>query len=446
MIIYVSLEVQVRELQSYLLFATVAASRGHQVVIGSFNDLVLYKRLNVLEKGCFFSKNVNIPKVGERFLRSFEADGFDLYCQEQEPSVLRGNFEAHTAALSITRDQYFPFKKVFCWGDRCVAGFKRLFKEKEDLFLSVGCPRVDVWKDHVENLNKTVDVGFKKPYILFVSNFSLSMGKLHWTENFPVLRMLDHLESYEQQKIFIGEFKQDSEIAVSMIQAVKYLSLNFKEFDILIRPHPTDNPDYWNYIFEDSDNVYVTGNSTTISPWIRHASLVVQNGCTSAFEAVVQKVPLVSYGPDRLEESIPNKLGMRVKQIDDLDDAIKNIFGENADYDLIQSESESILEPLISISKDNSSLKMVEVMEEMSCHLVSMKISNNDVRKMRLAKIAKEVQIFLRRIFGKKTVPSKIRLDEDQINEDLSVFATSMGLPVARAKLIGKETLIIGDI
>ena len=115
MVIYIPIEVKVRELKGYLLFAAVAASRGHQVVIASSTDLWLYKRLNILKKGIYLIKNINISEAGNKIYQSFTQSGFDFYCQEQEPAILRKTFDEHVLALNITKNQEFPFKAVFCW-------------------------------------------------------------------------------------------------------------------------------------------------------------------------------------------------------------------------------------------------------------------------------------------------------------------------------------------
>ena len=59
MIIYIPLEISVRELQGHLLLSLVAVSQGHQILIASANDLWLYKRFNLLSKGVYLIKNIN---------------------------------------------------------------------------------------------------------------------------------------------------------------------------------------------------------------------------------------------------------------------------------------------------------------------------------------------------------------------------------------------------
>ena len=133
MILYIPLEVYTREIKAYLLLATIAVSRGYEVLIASPNDLWMYKRLSLLPKGSYLIKNMNIPTNSESQYNIFLQDGFDLYCQEQEPSILHSSFEDFIKLMKINSNQLLPFKAVFCWGERGTNGYKNLFSSKNNI-------------------------------------------------------------------------------------------------------------------------------------------------------------------------------------------------------------------------------------------------------------------------------------------------------------------------
>ena len=59
MIIYFPLEIKAREFPGYLVAAIFAASRGHEIFIGSSTEIFLHHRLGLLKKGAYLIKNKN---------------------------------------------------------------------------------------------------------------------------------------------------------------------------------------------------------------------------------------------------------------------------------------------------------------------------------------------------------------------------------------------------
>jgi surface carbohydrate biosynthesis protein len=446
MIIYIPLEISARELPGYLLLAVVAASRGHQVFITSGVDLWLYKRLNLLNKGCYLLKNMNIPSPSERVYKGFLEDGFDLYCQEQEPSILWNDFEKYLDASNITKNQTLPFKGVFCWGERDTLEFKKLFKAKEEIFTNTGSLRAEVWQDPSLILKNKNFKKSHRPYILVVTNFGHFMGNKHWTNMSLVKRNLEQFESHEQEKVFIQSVQEQVSIACNLILAVKHIANSWPEYDLVIRPHPTESPEYYDNIFSHYKNIRVIGNSDSITPWISDASAVIQNGCTSAIESVIQKTPLISYGPDRVfsSQNIPNMLGIRVKSIEKINDSLKCIFNDKC-YESFQVKSESIIQPVISIKKDNSALTIVKIMESNSSDLRFIKIKYRNLLGVRFAKSIKNNIDVVRKIFGVKGLDiSQPNIDILTVRREMELMSKMLELPVPKLTHVSKSCLLVG--
>ena len=171
MILYIPLEVYTREIKGHLLLASIAVSRGYQVLIGSPSDLWMYKRLNLLPRGNYLLKNMNIPSHSESQYKSYIEAGFDLYCHEQEPSIIYSQFEDFIEIMKIDTNQYLPFKAVFCWGERGKIGYQKIFPLNKNIFFNTGSPRSDLWSDKFLPLRSKNIKKSKRPYILFVLNF-----------------------------------------------------------------------------------------------------------------------------------------------------------------------------------------------------------------------------------------------------------------------------------
>lgn len=446
MIIYIPLEISVRELQGHLLLATVAASRGHQVLIASANDLWLWKRLNRLRKGAYLIKNVNVPSSSQKIYDVFQKEGFDIYCQEQEPSILWDNFEKFLFDYNITCEQYFPFKGVFCWGERDTNGYKQFFTSKKDVFVNTGSPRADLWSPRFAAFHVQAEIEKLKPYILMVSNFGLLMGKRHWTEWLSVGKKNETLHSLQQEDSLIDYIMEDSSILLHMVKAVRYLAAQYPNYTIVIRPHPLDDVTNWKYIVGDYKNIHVSSNHGPLSDWIAGASLVIQNGCTSALETVLQKVPLISFGPQRRQGDllVPSHMGMKVESLDELDVAIKICLSE-VDYSPIHAHSESIIKPIISTESGDAAFKMVHIIEERSKFDPVVRINKRDLMAMRLVRVVKNGIDWVRRSLMRLDIQeARYNLEQTRITHEIHEMARILKVAPPRISFISRTGVMIG--
>ena len=445
MIIYIPCEIPVRELPGYLLLALTASARGHQVVISSGLDFWLYKRLNLLSKGCYMIKNMNVPSVSNTVYKEFIRDGFDMYCQEQEPSIIYGKFETYLETLNITKDQNVPFKGVFCWGERDTVKFKNFFKSKEEIFFNTGSLRLDLWKTKYKNLHKNFNKVPDKPYILFISNFSYIMGKDNWTKISLVERNLEMLKTEKAENNFIRRVQQDMSIAGDMIIAIKHISTKYPEHDILLRPHPADSVSNWKNIFINNKNVKVIGNQDSITPWIYNSSAIIQNGCTSAIEASVMEKPIISYGPDRVYDNldIPNSLGYRARTINELTNSLELIFNQN-NYSEIQENNKTILEKIVSMEESDTALKMIKIMERNSPGMQDKNLNNTQLQLIKMIKILKTNIDIIRKYIGVKGLDTKDPiLSLEETEDTLRIMSEILNIPMPKIKSLNKSFLLI---
>lgn len=436
MIIYIPLEIPVRELPGHLLLALNATARGHQVVIVSPNDIWLYFRLGLLKPGCYLLKNMNIPSVSGSMYQQFIDKGFDLYCQEQEPPILRVDFEKHLADYKITSGQMLPFKAVFCYGERDTNEYSRLFAERSTLFINSGSPRVDMWSSSFNRASITAT-----PYLLVVSNFSYIMGNRHLTDFILAHEDMELLDSFQQEQALFDFLEEDVSICLRMLLAIKYLASTKPGFLILIRPHPNDKADYWSVLFNKHQNVRVIGNFDSISPWIAGATAVIQNGCTSALETVVQGVPVISYGPDRAhgDLGIPNQLGIRARTLQDLDQAVQMVL-DGQYLSTYQTNSEKILRPLLKTG-GNAAVEMVNIMEVKSQFPSEIRLTMLNLMKINIVRYSKNMLDRMRRVpMGNKYKALSIPI----VMKELTGMATVMKLPMPRVRKLGRTGIVIG--
>ncbi len=103
------------------------------------------------------------------------------------------------------------------------------------------------------------------------------------------------------------------------VKLIRYLSKNFKNYDISLRPHPNDNFQDWAKLINlKSKNIKIENvEDLTLDKSILNSKFVIQNGCTSAIESLLLNIPCISYIPQKWKEDelseFPNSLGIKAK-------------------------------------------------------------------------------------------------------------------------------------
>lgn len=441
MILYIANELTVRELSSHLLLSVIAASRGHQVLIGSINDILLCKRLNILPPGSLLVKNMNVPAVSKVTYDQFLNAGFELYCHEQEPAILLSDFDKFIDAYNITSDQFMPFKGVFCWGERDHAGYTKLFSNKREVFHPTGSPRVDLWRPELIALWQHDYVEKMKPYVLFVSNNGFAVGKRHWSEFIEIARNYEALKTEEIEKEYYLSVQKDILIVQSAIFSLRKLAAKYRDVNFIIRPHPLDNEHYWRAAVGQHENIHVIYQGT-LTPWIAGAKAVIHNSCSSALEAAIQGVPVISYVPSELCDvlDIPNKLGTRVCNHQELAVAVERALTESDDK-AMSSASHAVLDPLLAIDEELASQKIIELIEKSTEINKSNRITNATFLKISLVLRAKAVLDKARGIY---LHDASNLFDSNEVQGQISKISKILGIPEPKVRFVSNTTILIG--
>lgn len=442
MIIYLVMEIAARELMGHLLLGVLAASRGHQVLIGPINDMWLYNRMKLLPPGPLIVKNMNVPPVSEKIYNSLINDGFDIYCHEAEPAILSSDFDTFIRAYRITGDQLLPFKGVFCWGQRDYDGYTKLFSHKRDIFHITGSPRVDLWLPNLKAFWQRDYIEDLKPYILFVSNNSWAVGKRHWTSFLAVQQNLGLTEVEENERDLYRTMLKDVVMVENAVFSLRDLAQKYPEINFIIRPHPWDNEDYWKVAVGEYKNIHVIFKEG-LTPWVSGATGLIHNSCTSAIEASIQGVPVISYVPspeisDMLD--IANACGVRVENHQALESAIENILNEHQEH-IMSENSRSLLSPLIAITDESASSKIVNEIEKSSRDLASNTISGYNFLAITAARQSKTAFDKIKRMdlsyqnyhFNKKDVRDTVRK-----------ISGILGVPCPKIRFASDSTMLIG--
>ncbi len=324
--IYLHLEISARELDSKLLLATLAAAKGHQVIISNLSGIINGLKTGVLLPGIYHTKSLTPSKSKiDRHQKIIEG-GCKITSIDEETGLgkKRENKFEELRYSDITISQA---SAVFGWGEDSVENLKKMFPKNSEKIHKTGSPRVDLWKSFFFDYWLNPKGMPRKPFLLVSSNMS-ALGMKRFDENFKSVKDAGYIE--RDPNMFKSMFYSTSESykkTYEFIDAIKHLAKNNNGYDIILRPHPEENIEAWKIFLKDIPNIHVI-REDSITVWIKNAFAVMHNGCTTSVETSVSGKPLLTYNPFKMDYSDEffNSLGYVISSKEELLVAANNLF------------------------------------------------------------------------------------------------------------------------
>ena len=86
-------------------------------------------------------------------------------------------------------------------------------------------------------------------------------------------------------------------------EGIQFLSKHNNGYDIVFRPHPSENIDCWKVLLEGIPNVHVVREGA-INAWVQKAFATLHHACTTAIECSLSQKPLVTYVSRELKDHL----------------------------------------------------------------------------------------------------------------------------------------------
>ncbi len=368
--IYLHVEIIARELNSKLLLATIAASRGHNVVISNLNGILNNIDKSIFPPGIFHTKSLT-PKI-EKINRheNLLKKGFLITSIDEEGGLIYNGYErmAKSRYSESTIDQA---SAVFTWGLDDYETLKKLYPKNSSKFHMTGSPRADLWKPFFSDQSENISELPKKPYLL-ISPARPMLFANHMKPFHEIIRLAeDSGELKRDPKLFEQLFNDMGigyRLTYNFIEAIKYIAKQNNGYDIVLRPHPVENIETWKVYLKNIPNVHVIRKGS-ITPWLHNAFALIHNNCTTALEASVSGKPVITFlpFPQYYDKQIPSRLGLKVKTPEELSTHVNKIFNSiRSDKKKINEQIPDIVLNKIYIDNNElSALKMIKVWESL---------------------------------------------------------------------------------
>lgn len=291
----IPVEVQARELLARLLVAAVAADRGYDVLIG--HDRVIRRLARFLPKGLLFDKSLG--SVGERKVRRYSRLGYTITAIDEESTGFYPNPDVFLSTR-LSSESLDRAARWFCISDRLRNEVRARYPDHDDRFVTTGLPRTDTWRREFHGLFEPERQRIREihgDFILFCSNFG---AIIHARED----RFVEH-QLQKQAMAYPGASAYQQKIASqgqcnldAFAEMLPKLADWFPDQKIIIRPHPSEDQNFWRELAAGHPRVEVhqTGLAT---PWILASNCLVHHGCTTGIEAELTGRPHIMYAPRR---------------------------------------------------------------------------------------------------------------------------------------------------
>ena len=343
--IYIPIEVKVRELEGRTLLALAAAERGHQVIIGSKKETLLSAVNGDLPPGIVHMKSLTPSEQMLEQLTKMRSMGHFVTSQDEESGLLDESYEKF-AKIRYSEESIKLASGVFGWGEHDVDCLQKVYPSEANKIIATGSPRVDFWRPDFEKYfhqDSKIEQWKDKPYLLVVSNFGSVIRSNKIWNVMARLREAGYFDRDPEMELFEYEYSGYMlQLIGHFVKMIRKVAETYPDVNILIRPHPVEAEDAWDKMIGSYPNVHVFREGT-ISSWIRGATGIIHNGCTSALEAAVSGVPRIAYRPipSSFEREIPNQLSREAFTMDELLEKVDHLLNQTSSKAEIQHDKEA---------------------------------------------------------------------------------------------------------
>lgn len=382
--IYLPIEVKIRELEGKTLLALIAAERGHTVVLGEKKDTINLARDGIFPPGIVHDKSLTPGDYKIENFTGLKENGHMITAQDEESGLLDDSFDVF-AKRRFSEKTVSLVDKIFAWGRHDCQSLKKIYPRFADKIVSTGSPRVDFWRNELDGYYQWSSTSSpQKPLILFASNFGFPIDENPFWNRITRLRKSGYFERDPGMEHYMYEnTAYQYRLLYSFIEMIRKLSVSFPDVQIMVRPHPVESVGAWKKLLGEFPNVIIKREGT-ISGWIRSASVLLHNGCSSALEAAVSGLPRIAYRPipHELEREIPNKTSLHAFSMEELENMVSDILEKGNTRGFVEAErlaGEIIGQRFSSIEGRLAAEKIVDEWEEIGTSIHSKQISADEL-------------------------------------------------------------------
>lgn len=343
--LYLPIETKVREFDAKLLLAIEALRHDYVVLIG--HDIFL-RKLDILPSGVVLHKDA--LNIREPFFKKAQLYGHKVIVLDEEGSIVFDWDSYLTKRVWTGTTDYIDV--ILCWGKNqyfAIENWKNKVKKNFNLSIT-GHSRIDIIREPIKQYNKKELISEK--IILINTHFALCNFIDSDSVLFKMLKNNKILQTELDLERFNDHVSYKKELMNCYIELLKVISINYPQYKIVLRPHPSENENKWIEITKNLTNVIVT-KSHSVGFWIDKAEVVIHTGCTTAIETFLSSKVAIAFKPiknERFEVKLPDSISIKVENVSECISKIDEVINGILDTEEYFRSGKEILKDDIEIS------------------------------------------------------------------------------------------------
>jgi surface carbohydrate biosynthesis protein len=328
------IENQVRELDPRLLLACIAAKRGFPSVIGPLREIEFH--IVSFPRSIYLSKSMLSGRI--EIFKSMRLLGHEIVTLDEEALVHLPPEIYYSRRLNPKAIKYVS--QLFAWGNDNAELWRHYPLLPADAIINItGNPRTDMLRPEIRDFYEEEVKRLRSNYgefILVNTNFN------HVNAYYANMNLFQPVKNQGEKSKFgraakgmtreyaEGLWNHKQAVFENFQQLIPTLAAVFPDYNIVVRPHPTENNKIYHKIAARCTRVQVT-NEGNVVPWLMAARALIHNGCTTGVEAYALGLPAISYRASIDEEydygfyRLPNMLSHQCFNLDQLQETLGKV-------------------------------------------------------------------------------------------------------------------------
>jgi len=334
--ILIPIETKARELFSKVLFACAGAEKGFGVIIGG--KPIIRGRQADLPRGMFIEKSIapgSMPLIKEVKANN---NRISAWCEEGLIYLNKEDYKERRVDLeSFDAVDYF-----FVWGKNQADDMYDIIGKKSNKIILSGNPRFDLLRPEIRDIFIKGADKIRKKYgkiILLNTKFATVNSNAEITDYIEYLRSKGKIKTKEGEDLMRRWIALNKKNFHIFLDLVSVLAEKYKNYTIVIRPHPSENHDPWIERANKYSNVKVIFEGSA-NEWISASEIMIHNNCTTGVEAFMLEKPAISYRPIKdevVEHPLPDLVSYQVDTQTALLSLIDDVFNNKNNLKLDRS-------------------------------------------------------------------------------------------------------------
>jgi surface carbohydrate biosynthesis protein len=203
--------------------------------------------------------------------------------------------------------------KVCVWGDLQREFYQGLHPSCSANIQTTGHPRFDLYKPKYREYYAAEVKRLRERY----GDFLLVNTNFHRANTIDGLKKIfsRRSQSFTSQDRYylLDRWLHINNVLTDFVRMITTVSVEMPELNIVIRPHPSENVDFYHMLFSSADNVHVTSEGS-VGPWLFASRAMMHDGCTTAIEGHLCDTQVINYKTvidERFDIPLPNLFGVR---------------------------------------------------------------------------------------------------------------------------------------